>query len=439
MRARLVLLLGISFAVQAQDDPKDLLVRVSQKVMDTVNRLPKYVCTLTIDRTEYKNNGAASTHSCDNLAAEKKAGRSKLPLFASDRLRLDVAIGTSHEIFGTTNEMYSWVGDNHFDDRGLFDLVSQGAISTGSFSSLLISIFGEDRATFSYNGDLTVDGRLLAEFGFRIPLEKSNYLYLFGPNRSQQVRAAGEGTFLADWKTFDLVRLTIRHALPPQADACETSQTLDYGRVRIAGSDFLLATEGRLNISSLADEMENHMVYSACHEFTGQSTLTFEPPLEPSQGQSDPVITAFALPPGLSFKLVFTEPIDTAVAAAGDPIRAKLTSAIRRSSQVLVPEGAIVSGRIVKAERLYGKDRSFVLVVKLDSVVVGGISRPFAGTRDSGARRFAKGSGRISQRVELGPLNTKQDREVGIFEFPGAAPSYVIKSGLASNWLTLAP
>jgi hypothetical protein len=443
MRTRLALLLGICTALQAQDDPKDLLLRASQKAMDTVDRLPKYVCTLTIDRAEYKSDAVFPTHSCDNLAAEKKAGNLKRRLFATDRLRLDVAVGTSHEIFGTTNEMYSWVGDNRFDDRGLLDLVRQGAISTGTFSTLLVSVFGEDRASFSYNGDLTVDGRARAEFGFRIPLEKSNYLYLFGKDRSQQVRAPVEGTLLVDWKTFDLVRLTVRHALPPEADACETSQTLDYGRVSLGGSDFLLATEARLNILSHADEMENHMVFSACHEFRGQSTLTFEPPLEPSGSVSDkgaPVVPLFALPPGLPLKVAFIEPIDTAAAAAGDPIRAKLAAAIRaRSNEVLVPQGAIVSCRIVKAERLYGQNKSFVLAVKLESVVVGGISQPVKAAPDSGARRFTKGTGRLTQRIDLGPLNTKEDRDSGVFEFPGAAPNYVIKSGMVSNWLTLGP
>jgi hypothetical protein len=442
VRTRLALLLSISFAVHAQDEPKDLLMRVSQKVMDAVNRLPKYVCTLTIDRAEYQTNGLLLTRSCDSREAEKKAGRLKRRLLTSDRLRLDVAVGTSHEIFGTTNEMYSWVGDNRFDNRGLFDLVRQGAISTGTFSSLLVSIFGEDRASFSYHDDLTVDGRLLAEFGFRIPLEKSNYLYLFGNDRRQQVRAGAEGTFLVDVKTFDLVRLTVRHALPPKADACETSQTLDYGRVSLGGSDFLLATEGHLNILSLNDEMENHLVYSACHEFTGQSTLTFEPPLErigSVSDTSDPVVPVFALPLDLPFKLAFTEPIDTAVVAAGDPIRARLTTAIRARSKVLVPEGAIVSARIVKAEHLYGPNQSFVMAVQLESVVVGGTSRPIKARRDYGVQRFGKGAGRLTQRVYLGLLNTTQDRDIGIFEFRDAAPNYVIKSGLESSWLTLAP
>src|ERR1700733_2749387 len=219
MPTRLALFVSLSVALLAQDDPQDLLMRVSQRIRDTVDRLPKYVCTLTIDRAEYQPNSVLPTYSCDSLVAEKRAANSKRRPFASDRWRLDAAIGTSHEIFGTTNEMYSWVGDNRFDNRGLFDLVRQGSISSGSFSTLLVSIFGEDRASFSYDGDLTVDGRLIAEFGFRIPLEKSNYVYLFGRDRSGHARAGAEGTFLVDPKTFDLVRLTVRHALPAEADA----------------------------------------------------------------------------------------------------------------------------------------------------------------------------------------------------------------------------
>jgi hypothetical protein len=395
---RLALILSMSLGVQAQDNQKDMLMQVSQKILDSMNRLPRYVCTLTIDRAQYQTNGVTPIRTCDDFEAQKKGGDSKGRLFASDRLRLDVAIGTSHERFGTTNEMYSWVGDNRFDNRGLFDLVRQGAISSGSVSTLLVSIFGEDTASFSYNGDHTVDGRMLAEFGFRVPLEKSNYLYLFENNR-RAVRTAMEGTFLVDPKTFDLVRLTIHRTLPPEADACKTTQTLDYGRVRLGENDLLLVREGRLNILSIGDEMENHIGYSACHEFVGQSTLTFEPPLEPTRsvsGTSDAAIPVLALPPGLPFQLVFVDSIDTAVAAAGDPIRAKLTTAIRpRSSEVLVPQGAIVSCRITKAQRVYGQNKSFVLAVKLESVVIGGKSQPFRAEPDSGLRSFAKGSGRF--------------------------------------------
>jgi len=97
-------------------------------------------------------------------------------------LRFDVAIGVSHEVFGVSNEMYSWAGDYQFHDRGLLDLARQGAISTGTFSSFLVSLFEQDRASFSYNGDRTVDGRLLSEYGFRVRSIKTTMYFGSGMN-----------------------------------------------------------------------------------------------------------------------------------------------------------------------------------------------------------------------------------------------------------------
>jgi hypothetical protein len=231
MRTRLLLLWSIAAIVHAQDDPKDLLARISHKVMETIGHMPKYVCTQTIDRDAYQLNGIHRSHSCDDVTAENNAGHIKRHLISSDRLRFDVAIGVSHEVFGLSGEMYSWVGDNRFHDRGLFDLVRQGAISTGTFSSFLISLFGGDLASFSYNGDRTVNGRLVSEFGFRVPLEKSNYVYRFGNERTE-VLTAYDGTFLADPKTLNLVRLVVRQSLPSETGACESTHTLDYSGVK---------------------------------------------------------------------------------------------------------------------------------------------------------------------------------------------------------------
>jgi len=257
MRARLLLLFAGVMAVRGQEDPKDLLVQVSRKVIETMNALPRYVCTQTVERAEYKlDNGMPGTRSCDEVTAKRNAGHLRRQLSASDRLRFDVAIGVSHEVFGISDEMYSWVGDRHFHDPGLLDLVRQGAISTGSFSSFLVSLFGGGRANFSYNGDHIVKGRLLSEFGFRVPLEKSNYVYRFG-NKRTEVLTAYDGTFLVDPKTVDLVRLVVRQDLPPETGACEATHTVDYGHVRINEATFLLARAATLDILTRKIETEN--------------------------------------------------------------------------------------------------------------------------------------------------------------------------------------
>lgn len=54
LSASLLLLFGAVVRLPGQDDTRDLLIRVSQNVLDTVERLPKYVCTQTIDRDRYE-------------------------------------------------------------------------------------------------------------------------------------------------------------------------------------------------------------------------------------------------------------------------------------------------------------------------------------------------------------------------------------------------
>jgi hypothetical protein len=177
------------------------------------------------------------------------------------------------------------------------------------------------------------------------------------------------------------------------------------------------------------------------------------PAVEPVAFVEHPV-RALALPAGLAFRLALTERIDSATAAAGDLIRAKLTTAIRdQSSKVFVPEGSAVTGRIVSIRHYYpasrpqnGKAREaprqyppLVLAVKLETLEVGGVPRPFKATSDSRVQRFAKVTGGLSQQVDLGPLDRLPDRDAGVFDFWDETPGYVVESGMESSWITLAP
>ena len=192
----LLLLLGIlvpSVAAQqgsARDDAKALLLEVREKVMLTLNRLPKYMCTETIDRSTFQPRKKVTKRqfrplgldpkeptpvrfvSCDEIAALKNKADWQIRKDTSDRLRLDVPVSEE-------SEMFSWAGENRFHDRSLADLVRRGATSTGAFGSFLASIFGTDFETnagnFTQNGDVNVEGRALVAFGFRVPLAKSTF------------------------------------------------------------------------------------------------------------------------------------------------------------------------------------------------------------------------------------------------------------------------
>ena len=169
--------------------------------------------------------------SCDDLESRKREPDWRVRQYSSDRLRLDVAISGG-------GEMYSWAGEDRFQDRSLADLVQGGATSTGAFASFLTAIFGTNAADFTYNGDVNADGRALVAFGFRVPLEKSGYR--IGTKQLGAI-VAYDGTFLVDPKTFDLARMTIRaDHLPKELNACADITTLDYGSVRLNNAEFLL-------------------------------------------------------------------------------------------------------------------------------------------------------------------------------------------------------
>ena len=429
----MLLLCAFAVALKAQpDDPKELLERVRDKLKETIAGLPKYMCTLTVDRVQDDTGLAHRASSCDDLVARRDSAR--LHLIVSDRLRLDVAIAEG-------NEIYSWVGEDRFDDRDLFQLVREGPLQTGGFATFLKAIFEGTAATFTYNGDTTANGQTLAEFGFEAPKEKSGYV--FGNRRVDAIVGFG-GTFLADAQSFDLVQLTIRaRDLPAAVGACEATTTLDYSRVLLNDSSFLLPSEAKLDIINRdGSEAHNRTVYSACHEFLGESTVSFGEPLTvtAAPGASAQSPATFQIPANLPFKVTFTQAIDTAVAAAGDKITGKLSTPIRdaASNTILAPEGSPVTARILKLEHDAGSPPTLSMTVKLETLTLAGTVRSFTASMSSGAKRFEKQPG-LTRQVELGSLGPAADKGSGVIEFRNAQENYVIKSGLQTAWTTLGP
>jgi hypothetical protein len=427
MWTRFLFAFSIAATLQAQEDPRDLLVRVRARVEESLNRLPNYMCTQTIDRYRYLPD--VPDHS---LACDESSERPSTHLGTSDRLRFEVAVKS-------TGEMYGWPGENRFDDRELVDIVTDGAISTGTFTAFLTGIFANDAATFSYDGETTEGGLTFSEFGFHIPYEKSHYYIGFGEHHS----ATGyDGTFLVNPKTADITRLTIRTSqLPAETGACYSSTALDYARIHLQGTEFLLPSLSVMRIFSRDGSVaENHILYSSCHEFLGESTLSFDPPAKVpgEERRGGPISQALVIPPKLRFRVALTQEIDTATAAAGDSIKAKLTTPIRDGSKVLVPRGAAITARIVHIEQSYDKPPSVSLVFRLETVDVRGVAMHLTATSDTVNRFPQSKPGTLRRRVELGSLRSLEERS-GTLEFRNVRLPYLISSGVESNWITATP
>jgi hypothetical protein len=418
-------------------DPEWLLLQVRKKVMLKVNQLPRYLCTETIDRSTFQPKATVTSRACDDLALLRKKPDWKVRKDTSDRLRLDVAVSRE-------GEMYSWAGEDQFHDRGLADLVRDGATATGAFASFLIDIFGTKSANFTYDGTIDTDGRTRAAFSFDVPLEKSGYHV---GNKSHHAIVGYDGTFLVDPMTFDLTRLTVRAVeLPAEFKTCEDRTDFEYGRVQFNNKEFLLPMNVVLRISFTdGSEVENRTVFSSCHEFLGESSLSFDTASQTEEeAAATKVSKALEMPPGLLFRLALTRAIDTATAAAGDIFKAELTSPIKeKHSGVLVPKGTPVMGRILQVKWLYGPaSDSLRLAIKLETVEIHGLRQRFDARLESVIKTPINSIDFSAMGRNLGSFDQIADSEdatVGVLQFPGVTRGFKIDRGLEMEGMTAAP
>ena len=293
-------------SLPANQDPDAVLLETRKKVLATLRKLPNYLCTETVDRSTFEPpipNASCTDRSKSTIESEQPARKT-----SSDRLRLDVAVSSS-------GEMYSWVGENRFHDRSLADLVGYGATLSGTFASFLITLFATEAATFEYNRSVNLGDRHLLEFSFRVPLEKSHYIL---SDNVQRAAVGYEGILLVNPKSFDLVGLSIQ-TLHNSIDAvCQVDTSLQYSSVQLNQSDFFFPRQIHLHMS-MSDGSQSYSatVFSSCHEFLAESTLRFD-----SMSTNDKAatlnasVTPLALPPGLPLAIVTTQAIDTSTAAA---------------------------------------------------------------------------------------------------------------------------
>ncbi len=80
---RLLIALSIATGMQAQLDPMELLRETQAKVTRSVERLPRYMCTQTIDRLQQAIDSLRSTRNC-----EREPKPENIHITTSDRLRI---------------------------------------------------------------------------------------------------------------------------------------------------------------------------------------------------------------------------------------------------------------------------------------------------------------------------------------------------------------
>jgi hypothetical protein len=425
-----LLLSALVVYAQTARDPAAVLEQARTRLQAMAANLQKYVCVETINRSYYQRVAPrkAPVQPEPPPACAPPPPNDPYQLASTDRVRLEVTVSEGAEL-------HSWPGATRFDERNVDDLIRNGPVSTGSFGAYLTSVFGQPGVAYQYKGEQSASGKTLFEYAYHVPLAASRFEVKTDTGWHP---TAYEGEFQIDPQSYELERLTVRTVEPPAGAAfCQAASTLDYQRVHIGDSDLLLPRQAQLEIE-LKDgpETRNVTTFANCREYQAESEISFGDSTSP--GSAAPQTGGrgrVALPIGLPVTLALDGPIDTATAAAGDPVDAKVVKPVHRpgSSEELVPAGAIVRGRIRRVEHHLLPVPYFRVVLAFNRVEVGGAVSPFV-VRSEPDRGMAE---KLNANLELRDTGIWY-WGVGTFLLPSSKNDIVIPAGYESKWFTLA-
>ncbi|MBV9399574.1 MAG: hypothetical protein JO062_16445 [Bryobacterales bacterium] len=319
-----LLLTGIlTFGLHAQPEADSVLAQIKNHMVETLARQPNYTCLETVERSR------------------RDGSTRKFRL--QDTLRIEVALVDG-------KEMFAWPGSKQFEDRDFRELIPTGTFGTGDFALHARSVFGGNSPVYQPQGEQKLDGRPAVQYDFRVARQRSGYQIR---TRDAEAVIGYHGSFYVDPQSFDLMRLeVVGDDLPSQLKLKAIWDRMDYAHLRIGDGDFLLPDSSEIVVIDLnGEESRNRVRFSACHQYAGRSTLSFEDP-DPAAGTPAPVSKAeLELPANLDLMLSLVDEIDTDKAAIGDPVRAQLTGDLKWKGHLLAPKGATASGRISRVER----------------------------------------------------------------------------------------
>lgn len=344
-----------------------LLARIKVHMEQSLKRLPNYTCVETVERSR------------------RRAPARKFELV--DALRLEVAmIGRK--------ELYSWYGENQFQERDLIDMVGGGAIGNGDFALHAYSVFLSSAPSYTYAGEQMLEDRPAVRYDYRVPLLNSGYRIRVPP---REARVGYRGSFWVDARTLDVLRLeVIADEIPEELGLREAHTTIEYARIPIGEQEFLLPRRSELRMIDLAgNESRNRVEFSQCRQFTGESHLSFsDPPAD--TGPPEPEVREIELPGGLGLELRLETPVDSQTSFVGDPLRAVVARPVKKGGRTLIPKGAVVTGRLTRLERLSAPASHYLVGLEFYTVEFDGVRAPF--------RAHLEQAGTATSRLPGGPL-----------------------------------
>ena len=331
-----------AFAQAPESSFTATLARIRARVVRDLNQLPNYTCLETIERSSQE----ANSKRCQLL----------------DLVRLEVALVDNTEIF-------AWPGSRGFESAKLRDLVPGGAIGNGSFALHARSVFDGRAAQVERVGETKLGNRRAMEYRYTVTRARSTFSLRHG---DVEAKVGYGGSFFVDPNTDDLLRLVVRaNDIPAELGIPEEEEILDYQRVRLGESDFLLPKGSEMRMASDDGSVSlNKTTFSACRQYSTESTLIFADPSDPS---GLPALAApnevRDVPVGLKMDVRVVTPLLWTKSAVGDAVTAVVRRDVKVQKQVIIPKGSQLKGRLICLERRAGPTGSaFLLGLRFDEL-----------------------------------------------------------------------
>lgn len=150
------------------------------------------------------------------------------------------------------------------DDGGLF--------SQGEFGTLLETIFDPaNGATFRWNRVARLDKRRVDVFDFRVPERPAGYSLMDG---SRRTIVSFRGSVYADAQSKEVLRILMTCTGIPSSSAFrQLGLAIDYGRIGVAGREFVLPVHYTLNADRVDASFTLEGYYKDYRRFAADSTI----------------------------------------------------------------------------------------------------------------------------------------------------------------------
>jgi hypothetical protein len=425
MRVTYLVLATTIASGQPARDPSAVLEQARSRFRELSRNLEKYVCTETIQRSYYRRTSIPDEGG--QVCSAARSTNDPLEIESTDRVRLEVSVAEGREL-------HSWPGATRFETRDVDELIRNGPVSTGGFGGDLSGVFDHAGVTFSYRGERSVNGKLLYEYHYMVPVDASRFEVKGGGAHHP---VAYEGEFQLDPESLELESLTIRaDELPSDLPICSATTTLDYRRVHIGNSDLLLPSRSALQLELKYGRFaRNITTYASCREYQAESAINFDTVSTVGSTTTSPAGRfRVALPIGVPVTLALEGAIDTDSSCTGDPIAARVIKPVRlsRSTQDVIPAGAIVRGRVRRVEHHLSPTPYFLIAISFNRIEFDGYVAPFA-ARHEADQAVAK---EVGANLALRETGTRL-WAVGTFLFRTSKSRIVLPAGSESQWFTL--